>query len=151
MAVKGKKVLGLIKLQILAGAANPSPPIGPALGQRGLNIMEFCKQFNAATKDLDKTLKVPVVITAYVDKTFDFVYKSPPASALLLKIAGLKSGSSVPNKNKVGKVTMTQVREIAKTKLADTNAASIETAMKSIVGTARSMGLDVIDDSKRGA
>jgi large subunit ribosomal protein L11 len=151
MAVKAKKVLGLIKLQILAGAANPSPPIGPALGQRGLNIMDFCKQFNAATKDLDKTLKVPVVITAYVDKTFDFVYKSPPASALLLKIAGLKSGSAVPNKNKVGKVTMTQVREIATTKLADTNAASIETAMKSIMGTARSMGLDVIDDSKRGA
>jgi large subunit ribosomal protein L11 len=138
-----KKVVGYIKLQVKAGQANPSPPVGPALGQRGLNIMEFCKAFNAATQKLEPGLPIPVVITAYSDRTFTFLTKTPPASILLLRAAGIPKGSGVPNKNKIGKVTKKQVEEIAKLKMPDLNAASVEAAIKTVEGTARSMGIEV--------
>ena len=137
-----KKVTGYIKLQIPAGQATPAPPVGPALGQHGVNIMEFCKTFNARTQK-DQGLIIPVVITVFSDRTFTFVTKTPPASILLLKAAGLQKGSGVPNKNKVGKVTKKQVEEIAKTKMPDLNAASLEAAIKTVEGTARSMGIEV--------
>lgn len=138
-----KKVTGMIKLQIPAGQANPAPPVGPALGQHGVNIMAFCKEFNAATKN-DAGLVIPVVITVYQDKSFTFITKSPPASILLKKAAGLASGSKAPNKEKVGKVTRKQVMEIVKMKMKDLNATNEEAAFKVISGTARSMGIDVI-------
>src|SRR5271170_2730438 len=134
-----KKVVGSIKLQIPAGAANPSPPVGPALGQRGVNIMEFCKAFNAQTQNM-QGLVIPVIVTVFSDRSFSFITKSPPASILLLKAAGLEKGSAMPNKNKVGKVTRAQVEEIAKTKTKDLTAGSIEAAVKTVSGTARSMG-----------
>lgn len=138
-----KKVQAYIKLQVAAGAANPSPPVGPALGQHGVNIMEFCKAFNAKTESLEKGLPIPVVITVYSDRSFTFITKTPPAAVLLKKAAKIKSGSGEPNKKKVGKVTKAQIKEIAEVKAADMNGASIETMMKSIEGTARSMGLEV--------
>ena len=138
-----KKVIAFIKLQVPAGKANPSPPIGPALGQRGLNIMEFCKAFNAATQGLEVGLTTPVVITAYSDKSFTFVMKTTPASVLLKKAAGIQSGSAKPNSNKVGKVTLAQLEDIAKAKTPDLTAASLEAAVRTIAGTARSMGLEV--------
>jgi large subunit ribosomal protein L11 len=139
-----KKVVGQIKLQIPAGAANPAPPVGPALGQRGVNIMEFCKAFNAQTQSL-AGFTVPVVVTVFSDRSFTFVTKSPPASNLLLKAAGVEKGSPTPNKNKVGKVTKAQIEEIAKTKVKDLTAANIEAAMKTVSGTARSMGIDIVE------
>lgn len=138
-----KKIIGYIKLQVPAGKANPSPPIGPALGQRGVNIMEFCKAFNARTLDVEKGLPLPVVITVYSDKSFTFITKTPPASVLLKKAVGIKSGSSKPNSNKVGTVTRVQLEEIAKTKMEDLNAADLEAAIRIIAGSARSMGLNV--------
>jgi large subunit ribosomal protein L11 len=137
-----KKVVGFIKLQIPAGAANPAPPVGPALGQKGVNIMEFCKQFNAKTKD-QAGLIIPVVITVFSDKSFTFITKTPPAAVLLLKASKLEKGSGEPNRNKVGKVTKKQVREIAQLKMADLNAASVDAAMRMVAGTARSMGITV--------
>lgn len=139
-----KKVVGQVKLQIPGGAANPAPPVGPALGQQGVNIMEFCKAFNARTKD-SGGLIIPVVITVYSDRSFTFITKTPPASVLIMKELGLKKGSSVPNKDKVGTITKAQIKKIAETKLNDLNAASVETAMRSIAGTARSMGVTVTD------
>ena len=138
-----KKITGIIKLQIPAGQANPAPPVGPALGQHGVNIMAFCKEFNAKTKDQPGMI-IPVVITVYQDKSFTFITKSPPASALLKKAAGIASGSKVPNKDKVGKVTKKQVLEIVKIKMADMNANSEEAASRIVAGTARSMGIEVI-------
>lgn len=138
-----KKVQAYIKLQVAAGKANPSPPVGPALGQHGVNIMEFCKAFNAQTQDLELGLPTPVVITVYSDRSFTFVTKTPPASVLLKKALGLKSGSAVPNKNKVGKITREQLEEIAKTKEPDLTAADMDAAVRTIAGTARSMGIDV--------
>ena len=138
-----KKIVGFIKLQVPAGKANPSPPIGPALGQRGLNIMEFCKAFNAATQGMEPGLPVPVVITAYADKSFTFVMKTPPASVLLKKAAGLQKGSSNPLTNKVGKITRAQVEEIAKTKEPDLTGADLDAKVRIIAGTARSMGIEV--------
>lgn len=138
-----KKIDGYINLQVPAGAANPSPPIGPALGQRGVNIMEFCKQFNAATSKLEPGLPTPVIITAYSDRTFTFVTKSTPASVLLKKAAGIQSGSKRPNTEKVGKVTRKQLEDIAKMKEADLTAADLDAAVKTIAGSARSMGLVV--------
>jgi large subunit ribosomal protein L11 len=138
-----KKVQAYIKLQVAAGKANPSPPVGPALGQHGVNIMEFCKAFNAQTQNLEPGLPTPVVITVYSDRSFTFITKTPPAPVLLKKAAGIQSGSGRPNSNKVGKVTRAQIEEIAKTKAADMNAATLESAVRSIAGTARSMGLDV--------
>lgn len=138
-----KKITGYIKLQVPAGKANPSPPIGPALGQRGLNIMQFCKEFNAKTQGVEVGLPLPVVITVFSDKSFTFITKTPPASILLKKAAGITSGSARPNSNKVGKVTMKQIEAIALQKMPDLNAASLETAMRSIAGSARSMGLEV--------
>ena len=138
-----KKIVGMIKLQVPAGKANPSPPIGPALGQRGLNIMEFCKAFNAATSKLEPGLPTPVIITAYSDRTFTFVTKSTPASVLLKKAAGIQSGSKRPNTDKVGKVTRKQLEDIAKMKEADLTAADLDAAVKTIAGSARSMGLVV--------
>ena len=137
-----KKVIGKIKLQIPAGSANPSPPVGPALGQHGVNIMEFCKAFNAQTQD-QKGMITPVIITVYADRSFSFITKTPPAAVLLLKAAKLDKGSGVPNKEKVGSVTKAQVRSIAELKMPDLNAADVDAAMKSIEGTARSMGLEV--------
>ncbi|MBN2141680.1 MAG: 50S ribosomal protein L11 [Desulfovibrionaceae bacterium] len=137
-----KKVIGKIKLQIPAGSANPSPPVGPALGQHGVNIMEFCKAFNAKTQD-QKGMITPVIITVYADRSFSFITKTPPASVLLLKAAKLDKGSPEPNKDKVGKVTKSQVEEIARLKTPDLTAASLEAAMNSIMGTARSMGIEV--------
>ena len=139
-----KKVTGLIKLQIPAGKANPSPPVGPALGQHGVNIMQFCKAFNAATANIEPGLVTPVVITVYADRSFEFATKSPPAAVLLLKKAGLASGSGVPNKLKVGKVTRQHLREIAEMKMVDLNTTDVEMAMRSIAGTARSMGINVV-------
>lgn len=138
-----KKVTGFIKLQIPGGQANPSPPVGPALGQRGVNIMEFCKAFNAKTQD-NKGVVIPVVITVYSDRSFTFITKTPPASVLLLKASGAAKGSGEPNRNKVGKVTKKQVEEIAKTKMPDLTAASVEAAMREIEGSARSMGVTVV-------
>jgi large subunit ribosomal protein L11 len=137
-----KKVTGFIKLQIPGGQANPSPPVGPALGQRGVNIMEFCKAFNAKTQD-SKGVVIPVVITVYSDRSFTFITKTPPASVLLLKASGAQKGSGEPNRNKVGKVTKKQVEEIAKTKMPDLTAATLEAAMREIEGSARSMGVTV--------
>jgi large subunit ribosomal protein L11 len=137
-----KKIIGQIKLQIPAGKANPSPPVGPALGQHGVNIMEFCKAYNARTQD-QEGLIIPVVITVYGDRSFTFITKTPPAAVLLLRAAKLKSGSGVPNKNKVGKVTKEQVLEIARLKMPDLNAFSEEAAVRTIEGTARSMGIEI--------
>ena len=137
-----KKVIGKIKLQIPAGSANPSPPVGPALGQHGVNIMEFCKAFNAQTQD-QKGMIIPVIITVYADRSFSFITKPPPAAVLLMKAAKVDKGSGVPNKEKVGSVTKAQVRNIAELKMPDLNAADVDAAMKSIEGTARSMGLEV--------
>ncbi len=137
-----KKVVGFIKLQIPAGQANPAPPVGPALGQKGVNIMEFCKQFNARTKE-QAGLIIPVVITVFSDKSFNFITKTPPAATLLLRAAKVEKGSGEPNKNKVAKVTKKQVREIAELKMPDLNAASVEAAMSMVAGTARSMGITV--------
>ena len=141
-----KKVTGYVKLQIMAGKATPAPPVGPALGQAQVNIMEFCKQFNERTSKEPALngLTVPVVITVYADRTFSFITKTPPAPVLLLKAAGVAKGSGTPNKDKVGKVTEKQILEIAKQKMPDMNAASVEAAAKTIRGTARSMGLDVV-------
>ncbi|NLI92009.1 MAG: 50S ribosomal protein L11 [Peptococcaceae bacterium] len=138
-----KKVIGLVKLALNAGKANPAPPVGPALGQHGVNIMGFCKEYNERTKD-QAGLVIPVEITIYEDRSFTFVLKTPPASVLLKKAANISSGSAVPNKQKVAKVTKDQVREIAETKMKDLNAASIEAAMRMVEGTARSMGIDII-------
>ena len=138
-----KKITAYIKLQVKAGEANPSPPVGPALGQRGVNIMEFCKAFNAKTQDVEKGLPLPVVITVYSDRSFTFITKTPPASILLKKATGIKSGSSNPNTKKVGTVTLAQLEEIAKTKMEDLNAANLDAAIKTIAGSARSMGLNV--------
>jgi large subunit ribosomal protein L11 len=139
-----KKITGYIKLEIPAGKANPSPPVGPALGQRGLNIMEFCKAFNAATQTMEPGTPTPVVITAFEDRTFTFVTKTPPASYFLRKAAKVDKGSSITGKEIKGKVTWDQVREIAQTKLQDMNANDVDAAMKTIAGTARSMGIEVV-------
>lgn len=138
-----KKIIGYIKLQIPAGKANPSPPVGPALGQRQLNIMEFCKAFNAATQKMEPGLPVPVVITAYADKSFTFILKTTPAAVLIKKIAGLNKGSSQPHIDKVGKLTRSQAEEIAKIKWADLTAANMDAAVRTIAGSARSMGVEV--------
>jgi len=138
-----KKIIGFIKLQIPAGKANPSPPVGPALGQRGLNIMEFCKAFNAQTQGMEPGLPVPVVITAFADKSFTFVMKSPPATVLIKKAAGVTKGSPKPNTDKVGKITRAQAEEIAKAKNADLTAADLDAAVRTIAGSARSMGITV--------
>ncbi|NQW10112.1 MAG: 50S ribosomal protein L11 [Alphaproteobacteria bacterium] len=140
-----KKIVGYIKLEIPAGAANPSPPVGPALGQRGLNIMEFCKAFNAATEKLEKGMPIPVVITAYGDRTFSFITKTPPVAHFLKKASGLPKGAPTPGKATVGRVTMAQVREIAETKMPDLNAVDIDGAMAMVKGSARSMGLEVVE------
>lgn len=139
-----KKVQGYIKLQIAAGKATPAPPVGPALGQHGVNIVEFTKQFNAKTADMGDTV-VPVVITVYADRSFSFITKTPPAAVLIKKACNLKSGSAVPNKTKVAKITKDQLKEIAETKMKDLNAASIEAAISMIAGTARSMGVEVVE------
>jgi large subunit ribosomal protein L11 len=138
-----KKIEAYIKLQVPAGQANPSPPVGPALGQHGVNIMEFCKAFNAETQSVEPGLPIPVVITVYNDRSFTFISKTPPASILLKKAAGIKSGSGVPNMNKVGKVNRAQLEEIANTKMPDLTAADMDAAVRTIAGTARSMGIDV--------
>jgi large subunit ribosomal protein L11 len=138
-----KKITAYVKLQVAAGKANPSPPVGPALGQRGVNIMEFCKAFNAATQGVEPGLPIPVVITVYADRSFTFVMKTPPASILLKKAAGITSGSGTPNSKKVGTVTRAQLEEIARTKEPDLTAASLEAAVRTIAGSARSMGLIV--------
>ncbi|GAB6043556.1 50S ribosomal protein L11 [Endothiovibrio diazotrophicus] len=140
-----KKIEAYIKLQVSAGQANPSPPVGPALGQRGVNIMEFCKAFNAKTQEIEQGLPIPVVITVYSDRSFTFVTKTPPASVLLRKAAGVAKGSSRPNSDKVGKVSRAQLEEIAKTKEPDLTAADVDAAVRTIAGTARSMGLEVED------
>ena len=137
-----KKIVAKVKLQIPAGAANPSPPVGPALGQHGLNIMGFCKEFNARTAS-QKGMIIPVIITCYADRSFTFITKTPPAAVLIMKAAKIEKASGVPNRTKVGAITMAQVEEIAKTKMPDLNAASLEAAVKTIMGTARSMGVDV--------
>ena len=139
-----KKVMGLIKLQLPAGKATPAPPVGPALGQHGVNIMAFCKEYNAKTAN-QAGLTIPVVITVYQDRSFSFILKTPPAAVLLKKEAGLESGSGVPNKTKVGKVTTEQIKKIAELKMPDLNAGSLEAAMSMIAGTARSMGIEVVD------
>jgi large subunit ribosomal protein L11 len=138
-----KKVQGYIKLQVPAGSANPSPPIGPALGQQGVNIMEFCKQFNAQTQKLEKGLPIPTVITVYSDRSFTFVMKTPPAAVLIRKAIGIEKGSGTPNTAKVGKITRKQLEEIAKTKQPDLTAAGLDAAVRTIAGSARSMGVDV--------
>jgi len=137
-----KKIDAYVKLQVPAGSANPSPPVGPALGQHGLNIMDFCKAFNAQTQGLEAGMPTPVIITVYSDKSFTFIVKTPPASILLKKAAGIKSGSAEPNRDKVGKVTRAQLEEIATTKMADLNAADMDAAVRIIAGTARSMGIE---------
>ena len=138
-----KKIVGFVKLQVPAGKANPSPPIGPALGQRGLNIMEFCKAFNAQTQGVEPGLPLPVVITAFADKSFTFIIKTPPTSVLIRKAAKIEKGSATPNTNKVGRLTRAQVEQIAKQKTPDLTAASLEAAMRSVAGSARSMGVEV--------
>ena len=140
-----KKVVGYIKLQVPAGKANPSPPIGPALGQRGLNIMEFCKAFNAQTQGLEPGMPIPVTITAYGDRTFTFIMKSPPNSYFLVKAEGIEKGSQTPGKGTVGKVTMAQIRDIAAKKMKDLNAKDLDGACRMIAGSARSMGLEVVE------
>jgi large subunit ribosomal protein L11 len=139
-----KEITAKIKLQVPAGKANPAPPVGPALGQHGVNIMEFCKTFNARTQKLGDTI-VPVIISVYSDRSFTFITKTPPAAELLKKAAGIVKGSGVPNKDKVGKVTRAQIKEIAQTKLPDLNAATVESAMRMIEGSAKSMGLEIVD------
>jgi large subunit ribosomal protein L11 len=139
-----KEITAKIKLQVPAGKANPAPPVGPALGQHGVNIMEFCKAFNAKTQKMGDTI-VPVIISVYSDRSFTFITKTPPAAELLKKAAGIIKGSGIPNKDKVGKVTRAQIKEIAQTKLPDLNAASVESAMRMIEGSAKSMGLEVVD------
>ena len=139
-----KKVIGQIKLQLPAGKANPSPPVGPALGQHGVNIMAFCKEFNAKTQK-DAGLIIPVVISVYQDRSFSFIMKTPPAAVLIKKALNLESGSARPNKDKVGKITLEQVKEIAQLKLQDTNAGTLESCMRSVIGTARSMGVDLVE------
>ena len=138
-----KKVVGFVKLQVPAGKANPSPPIGPALGQRGLNIMEFCKAFNAQTQGVEPGLPLPVVITAYTDKSFTFIIKTPPTSVLIRKAAKVEKGSAKPNTDKVGRLTRAQVEQIARQKMPDLTAADLEAAMRSVAGSARSMGVEV--------
>jgi large subunit ribosomal protein L11 len=138
-----KKVNGYVKLQVPAGQANPSPPIGPALGQQGVNIMEFCKQFNAQTQSVEKGLPIPVVITVYSDRSFTFIMKTPPASVLIRKAIGIEKGSGVPNIQKVGKISRKQLEEIARTKMPDLTAAGLDAAVRTMAGTARSMGVDV--------
>ena len=138
-----KKIVGFVKLQVPAGKANPSPPIGPALGQRGLNIMEFCKAFNAQTQGVEPGLPLPVVITAFADKSFTFIIKTPPTSVLIRKAAKVEKGSSKPNTDKVGRLTRAQVEQIAKQKTPDLTAASLEAAMRTVAGSARSMGIEV--------
>jgi large subunit ribosomal protein L11 len=140
-----KKIVGFIKLQVPAGKANPSPPIGPALGQRGLNIMEFCKAFNAQTQKMEPGMPIPVVITAYADRSFTFITKTPPNSYFLMKAAGIEKGAQTPGKGTVGKVTMKQIREIAQQKMVDLNAKDLDGACNMLVGSARSMGLDVVE------
>lgn len=140
-----KKVQAYVKLQVAAGMANPSPPVGPALGQQGVNIMEFCKAFNAKTDSLEKGLPIPVVITVYADRSFTFVTKTPPAAVLLKKACGLETASGVPNKTKVANITKEQIQQIAEHKMPDLNAGSLEAAMSMIAGTARSMGIVVVD------
>ncbi|MET0251247.1 MAG: 50S ribosomal protein L11 [Novosphingobium sp.] len=140
-----KKITGYIKLQVKAGAANPSPPIGPALGQRGVNIMEFCKAFNAQTQEIEKGTPLPTVITVFADRSFTFVTKTPPATFLILKAAGLKSGSKEPGKTIAGKIKRSQLSEIAQTKMADLNAHDVDSATKIIEGSARAMGLEVVE------
>ena len=140
-----KKITGYIKLQVPAGAANPSPPIGPALGQRGVNIMEFCKAFNAATQDVEKSMPIPTVITVYGDRSFTFITKTPPASFLIKKAAGLKSGSKEPGKVSAGRIKRSQLRDIAETKMKDLNANDLDAATKIIEGSARAMGLEVVE------
>lgn len=140
-----KKISSFIKLQVKAGEANPSPPIGPALGQHGVNIMEFCKAFNAQTQNEEKGMPLPTIITVYADKSFTFVIKTPPASVLILKAIGVEKGSSTPNTQKVGKITKKQLAEIAKRKMPDLTASSLEQAVKTLAGTARSMGVDVVE------
>ena len=143
-----KKIIGIIKLQVPAGKANPSPPIGPALGQRGLNIMEFCKAFNAATQNLEPGMPIPVVITAFADRSFTFVTKSPPNSYFLKKAAGVEKGSQTTGKGRpVGRVTMAQIREIAEQKMQDLNANDVEGACRMLIGSARSMGLEIVEQS----
>ena len=138
-----KKVQGYVKLQVPAGSANPSPPIGPALGQQGVNIMEFCKQFNAQTQKVEKGLPIPVVITVYTDRSFTFIMKTPPAAVLIRKAIGIEKGSGTPNTAKVGKITRKQIEEVAKTKQPDLTAADLEAAVRTIAGSARSMGVEV--------
>ncbi len=140
-----KKVDKIVKLQVPAGQANPAPPVGPALGQAGVNIMEFCKAFNARTQDVEAGMPLPVVITVYADRSFDFVLKTPPAAVLLKKAAGIEKGSAEPNKQKVGTVSRTKIREIAETKMPDLNCYDVDAAMRIIEGTARSMGLEVAE------
>lgn len=140
-----KKIVGFIKLQIPAGKANPSPPVGPALGQRGLNIMEFCKAFNAATQKMEPGMPIPVVITAYADRTFSFITKMPPVSYFITKAAGVAKGSKEPGRTKAGKITKAQVKEIAEKKMPDLNCATVEAAMAMVSGQARSMGIDVVE------
>ena len=140
-----KKIIGFIKLQVPAGKANPSPPIGPALGQRGLNIMEFCKAFNAQTQGLEPGMPIPVTITAYADRTFTFIMKSPPNAYFLMKAAGIEKGSQTPGKGTVGQVTMAQIRDIAQKKMKDLNAKDLDGACRMIAGSARSMGLEVVE------
>ena len=142
---KTKQIKTLIKLQIPAGAANPAPPVGPALGQHGVNIMDFCKQFNEKTRKLEQGVPIPVVLTVYEDRTFTFITKMPPMAALIKKAAGLAKGSGVPNKDKVGKMNLKQVEEVAKLKLPDLNTKDVKMAMEMVKGTARSMGVDIID------
>ena len=138
-----KKVNGYVKLQVPAGAANPAPPIGPALGQQGVNIMEFCKQFNAATQKVEKNLPIPVIITVYSDRSFTFIMKTPPASVLIRKQLGIEKGSGAPNTTKVGKINRKQLEEVARTKQPDLTAADLDAAVRTIAGSARSMGVDV--------
>ena len=140
-----KKIVGYIKLQIPAGKANPSPPVGPALGQRGLNIMEFCKAFNAATQKMEPGMPIPVIITAYADRTFSFVTKMPPVSYFIIQASGLPKGSKEPGRSKVGKITKAQVKEIAEKKMPDLNCSTVESAMNMVMGQARSMGIEVVE------
>lgn len=142
---KVKAIKTLIKLQIPAGAANPAPPVGPALGQHGVNIMDFCKQFNEKTRKLEQGVPIPVVLTVYEDRTFTFITKMPPMAALIKKAAGLAKGSGVPNKDKVGKLTLKQVEEVARLKLVDLNTKDVKKAMQMVKGTARSMGVDIVE------
>ncbi|WP_342219693.1 50S ribosomal protein L11 [Rickettsiella endosymbiont of Miltochrista miniata] len=145
-----KKIQAYVKLQVKAGEANPAPPIGPALGQQGVNIMEFCKAFNARTQNVEKGMPMPVVITVHTDRSFTFIIKTPPASYLIMKAAGISKASSIPNKNKVGKITRKQLAEIATVKMPDLTAGDLEAAMRTIAGTARNMGVEVEGEAKNG-